>query len=68
MTTAVSFPRTDIAVWPEPEMALKAYSMQCGPLVSDRCLGKSSVVWTLTDLVQTSLRGEDSEVSVDGTS
>jgi hypothetical protein len=26
MTTEVSFPRTAMAVWPEPEMALKAYS------------------------------------------
>jgi hypothetical protein len=29
-TTEVSFPRTAMAVWPEPEMALKAYSgMEC---------------------------------------
>jgi hypothetical protein len=26
ITTEVSFPRTEMAVWPEPEMALNAYS------------------------------------------
>jgi hypothetical protein len=27
ITTEVSFPLTEIEVWPEPEMALKAYSI-----------------------------------------
>lgn len=34
MTTAVSFPLTEIAVWPEPEMALNAYSEEVEGVVS----------------------------------
>lgn len=35
MTTAVSLPLTAIAVCPEPEMALKAYSVQRRPFSRD---------------------------------
>ena len=62
MTTAVSFPLTEIAVCPEPVMALNAYSAGQATMLAnaDRVLGE-----TRTDLVETSFRREDRQESTD---
>lgn len=62
MTTAVSFPLTEIAVCPEPEMALNAYSARRRSSTVPHSLYLFS---SLTYLVQTSLGREDGEVSVE---
>ena len=61
ITTAVSLPLTATAVWPEPEMALKAYSAQ-----KDVRWLLSHDVWVLrrTNLVKPTLGREYCQISV----
>lgn len=61
ITTQVSLPRIEMAVCPDPEMALNAYSNH-----PRRYYMLSTTALQLTNLVQTSLGGEDGQISVIG--
>lgn len=58
ITTEVSFPRMEIAVWPEAVIALKAYSDRCSIVYRESC----EVEKLLTDLVKAALWRENSEI------